>query len=199
MLNLINFFFQISSYGTMKKQEKGEKDEVGVVVPSTPGVMTSKSTGDTTTKPKASLSISATSSKSTPVTPTMGMKQSKSDHSGLAGRTSKGNGTVNKKYISKSQENLSGPKKKLTTVKENEPTLKDNDMVSSPTTSLISVAKAASENRVSSAHPLEKGNLVSPIRASSASIVDRNKENQVGGENYLTYHLSNLSYSKTIN
>ncbi|KAL8599493.1 hypothetical protein ACOMHN_065944 [Nucella lapillus] len=152
---------ELPSSSTMKKQEKEARDKGGASTtkkttttttstgsatatasvsskPTKTASTTTKTaphpptTTTTTTTTAAAVTTTTTPQSSAPTTPIMGMKQSKSDHSGLAGRGGKSSAgtssstttTDNKKYMSKSQDNLSSgntSKKKLTTVKEVEP------------------------------------------------------------------------------
>nr|KAG5708080.1 hypothetical protein BaRGS_002816 [Batillaria attramentaria] len=102
----------------------------------------------------------------------MGMKQSKSDHSGLAARGGKSSAVMNKKYISKSQENLTtGTKKKLTTVKEIEPP-------GAATAVAAPAGKSAPGSRAAASAGSKPAQAVAS-KSSSTSTAEKNKENLV--------------------
>ena len=151
----------------MRKQEKGEKEKVGVSATTTTPATTPRATKTASTTTASSAASATPTRSAASSTPTMGMKHSKSDHSGLAGRGGKTAATANKKYMSKSQENLSTGtgKKKLTTVKEVDPSAASCKTVSTLKTSSGSGAKLAQ---------------ASAMKSASTSAAERNKENQVG-------------------
>ncbi|XP_070204422.1 cytospin-A-like isoform X3 [Littorina saxatilis] len=168
---------QISS-GTMRKQEKGEKEKGGAAAATTTTTATTpaatpKATRTASTTTASTPSATATPKASKPATPaSMGMKHSKSDHSGLSGRSGKSATPVNKKYMSKSQENLSTGtgKKKLTVVKEIDP--------SAATSAATGKASSAAKSNGSGG---AKSGPASAAKSTSTSTstAEKNKENQV--------------------
>ncbi|XP_025092993.1 cytospin-A-like isoform X6 [Pomacea canaliculata] len=164
---------QISSIDGMKKQEKGEMDKGGgATVP--PAHKANKLSSASSSSSSSATTTPSTPTASKPVPSIMGMKQSKSDHSGLSGKGSKsGHVTANKKYMSKSHESLSsGSKKKLTVVKEDETVTTAGTMDKN-----ISINRSMSSEREPSS-----GDTISvseSVRSAPVCVPEKNKENQV--------------------
>lgn len=195
---------EIPSSSAMKKQEKEARDKGGA--PTTTSTTTHSSsattttaavstkptkTTSTTTKVATTAAVATTHSAAAPTTPVMGMKQSKSDHSGLAGRSGKATAPpVNKKYMSKSQENLSSGtgKKKLSTVKEVDPTTSKSAAAAHPASgssrpSSATGSKAAGVSTAKTSHSATTTAATTtpstPSKSNSVSVQEKNKENQV--------------------
>ncbi|KAH9525800.1 hypothetical protein Btru_002390 [Bulinus truncatus] len=171
---------------TMKKQEKGVK--IVLATSGEPNASSPSSHVNLSTTLIAGPTILNISSDSQVDSGTMGMKHSKSDHSGL-GRKEKNKDAklpMGKKFISKSQDNLSGYKKgrQLTTVMES-PRPRDN----AASIARAEAARASERNKENVAlrerekntvfikpKPVKHGSTTSIRKASSTQSIDRNSQ-----------------------
>ncbi|XP_076452962.1 cytospin-A-like isoform X2 [Babylonia areolata] len=195
---------KIPPSSSMRKQEKGDKGGATTTTASVPTPSSSKPTKSASTTTAATTTAKASTTTTTattaaavsapggatqktlaPTTPVMGMKQSKSDHSGLAGRGGKSAAPpTSKKYMSKSQENLSSGtgKKKLSTVKEVDPTSSGSaPAVSAGGSGLQASLASSSGPRVAAVGTAaaKASQQASSASSKSNSAMEKNKENQV--------------------